>query len=132
MTVGPNHFLQAESDQELETAAVIGAGAVQKLIADRNKLRTELEASKTAHEDLKRQLSLLHQRYIELGKTILSQLQQFDITMREAMSERAETSNEQAAAPGSKQFDGNGLPIAPAATNGMNGHQYGHGLPLEP
>lgn len=72
MTEGPNHFLQIDSDQELETAAVIGAAAVQKLIADRNNLRMELAASRAAQEDLKRQFAVLHQRYVELGKTILS------------------------------------------------------------
>jgi hypothetical protein len=132
MTEGSNHFLQIESDEELEAAAVVGAAAVHKLIADRNNLRNELATSKAAHEDLKRQLAILHQRYIELGKTILSQLQQFDITMREAMGERGEGKGE--AGP-KRQFDGNGLPTDahPAKPNGANGHGYGRApLPVEP
>ena len=114
MTEGSRHFVPIESDEGLERSAVAGAAAIEKLIADRNNLRNllatherELAASRAAQEDLKRQLGILHQRYIELGKRVVAQLQQFDGAMREAMAER------------------------PAATNGINGH--GHGpLPLEP
>jgi hypothetical protein len=56
--------------------------------------------------------------------------------MREVMAERPETTNGEATkAPGAnRQFDSNGLPVAPqpSAPNGVNGHHYGHGLPLEP
>jgi hypothetical protein len=132
MTEGPNHFLQIDSDQELETAAVIGAAAVQKLIADRSNLRMELAASRAAQEDLKRQFAVLHQRYVELGKTILSQLQQFDTTMREAIGERAEANGDTAGPK--RQFDGNGVPMdAPVKPSGANGQSYGRApLPVEP
>jgi hypothetical protein len=125
MTEGPNHFLQIDSDQELETAAVIGAAAVQKLIADRNNLRMELAASRAAQEDLKRQFAVL-------GKTILSQLQQFDTTMREAIGERAEANGDTAGPK--RQFDGNGVPMdAPVKPSGANGQSYGRApLPVEP
>jgi hypothetical protein len=130
MTEGPNHFLPIDSDQDLETAAVIGAAAVQKLIADRNNLRMELGASRAAQEDLKRQLAVLHQRYVELGKTILSQLQQFDATMREAIGENE--ANGDAAGP-KRQFDGNGVPLDAAKPSGANRHSYGKApLPVEP
>ena len=114
MTEGLRHFVPIESDEGLERSAVAGAAAVEKLIADRNNLRNllatherELAASRAAQEDLKRQLGILHQRYIELGKRVVAQLQQFDGAMREAIAER------------------------PAATNGINGHGQGP-LPLEP
>jgi len=114
MTEGLRHFVPIESDEGLERSAVAGAAAIEKLIADRNNLRNllatherELAASRAAQEDLKRQLGILHQRYIELGKRVVAQLQQFDGAMREAMAER------------------------PAATNGINGHGQGP-LPLEP
>jgi hypothetical protein len=48
MTEGPNHFLPIDSDQDLETAAVIGAAAVQKLIADRNNLRMDWRVQSSA------------------------------------------------------------------------------------
>ena len=127
MTEGPNHFLPIDSDQDLETAAVIGAAAVQKLIADRNNLRMELGASRAAQEDLKRQLAVLHQRYVELGKAILSQLQQFD-AMREAIGENE--ANGDAAGP-KRQFDGNGVPLDAAKPSGANRHRKAP-LPVEP
>ena len=74
MSEGSNHFLQIKSDEELENAAVVGAAAVQKLIADKNHLRNELASSKAARERL-------HQRYVELGKSILSLLQQFEVRL---------------------------------------------------
>ncbi len=48
MTEGYINMAQAESDDELETAAVAGAAAVQRLIADRNNLRNQLAASRAA------------------------------------------------------------------------------------
>jgi hypothetical protein len=121
MTEGSNHFPGNGSDEELESAAVLGAAAIQRLIADRNHLRSEVAAAKVAQERL-------HQQYIELGKTILSLLQQFDVTMREAKSGRSE-SNPAEAANTSKQFDTHGRPVG---LNGANGHHNGHELPLEP
>jgi hypothetical protein len=80
----------------------------------------ELAASRAAQESLNRRLGMLHQRYVELAKSIVSQLQQFDSAMREAMSDRSEITNGEAAgAPGAKsQFDTNGLPIA-SRPNGL-------------
>ena len=142
MTEGPSHIVSIESDEELERSAVAGAAAVERLIADRNNLRSilvaherELAASRAAGDDLKRQLGMLHQRYIELAKRIVSQQQQFDSAIREAMSGRPESAPGEAVnVPNVKQFDSHGLPIAPqaAASNGANGHHNGHGLPLEP
>jgi hypothetical protein len=126
MTEGSNHFPQIESDEELENAAVVGAAAVQRLIADRNRLRAELAASKAAQERL-------HQRYVELGKTVLSLLQQFDITMREAMAGSPDSAVGEAANT-AKKFDSHGLPLVPqpSGANGANGHHNGHQLPVEP
>ena len=142
MTEGPSHIVPIKSDEDLERSAVAGAAAVERLIADRNNLRSllaaherELAASRAAEEDLKRQLGMLHQRYLELAKRVVSQLQQFDCTMREAIAGRPEsTHGEPASGPGASQFDSHGLPIAPqtASPNVVNGHRNGHGLPLEP
>src|SRR5262245_7244687 len=114
MTQESNQIVAIESDQELERSAVVGAAAVERLIADRNNLRSilaaherELAASRAAQESLNRRLGVLHQRYVELAKSIVSQLQQFDSAMREAMSDRSEITNGEAAGvPGAKrQFD---------------------------
>jgi hypothetical protein len=126
MTEGSNHFPQIESDEELENAAVVGAAAVQRLIADRNRLRNELAGSRAAQERL-------HQRYVELGKTVLSLLQQFDITMREAMAGTPDSAVGEAANP-AKKFDSHGLPLVPqpSGANGATGHHNGHQLTVEP
>jgi hypothetical protein len=110
MTEGPSHIVPIKSDEDLERSAVAGAAAVERLIADRNNLRSvlaaherELAASRAAEEDLKRQLGMLHQRYLELAKRVVSQLQQFDCTMREAIAGRPEsTHGEPARGPGCK------------------------------
>ena len=136
MTEESNQIVAIESDEELERSAVAGAAAVERLISDRNNLRNilaaherELAASRAAQESLKHRLGVLHQRYIELGKSIVSQLQQFDSAMREAMSDRSESQNGDPVA--NSQFDSNGLPVA-SRPNGRNGHHQVRGLPLEP
>ena len=137
-----NQIVAIESDEELERSAVAGAAAVERLISDRNNLRNilaaherELAASRAAQESLKRRLGVLHQRYIELAKRVVSQLQQFDGAMREVMTERLDGTNAEATnAPDVKrQSDSNGLPMGsqPQAPNGINGHGQGP-LPLEP
>ena len=141
MIEGSNHIVPIESDEGLERSAIAGAAAVERLIADRNNLRSilaaherELAASRAAQDELKRLLGTLHQRFVELAKRVMSQLQQFDSTMREAMSERPETMGEGVNVPGAKrQFDSNGFPVSqPKASNGVNEHSHKHGLPLEP
>jgi len=138
MTEGSIHIAQIESDQDLETAAVAGAAAVQRLIADRNNLRSQLEASRAAQEEQRRRLGMLHQRYIELARKVVSQLEHFDGTIRGALRE-AEGINGEAAniAMPERQFDSNGLPAGPqppsSSPNGLNGTTHGKGrLPLEP
>lgn len=142
MTEGSNHIDQVEADHEIESAAVAGAAAVQRLIADRNSLRKrlaaqerDLMASRATQEDLRRRLVMLHQRYLELARKIVSQMEQFDGSMREALQERPEENTENAAnIPGPRQFDNNGLPAVPqpSAPNGFNGANGKGPLPLEP
>jgi hypothetical protein len=118
MTEGSDHIAQPDFE-ELESAAVAGAVAVQKLIADRNSLREQLAASLAAQDDLKRRLRMLHQRYIELARKVVSSMQYFDATMRQAMGERPEGSTEGTDAK--RQFDGDSLPVQPQPN--------GNGLP---
>ena len=68
MTEGSNKLAHIDFDQEIKSTAVAGAVAVQKLIADRNRLREELTASLAAQADYRRRLQALHQRYIELAR----------------------------------------------------------------
>jgi hypothetical protein len=79
------------SNEAMESAALAGAAAVQRLVAECNGLRnrlgmqeTELVRLRAANEGLRRRFGLLHQRYVELAKKILSQLEQFDGVIREA------------------------------------------------
>jgi hypothetical protein len=142
MTEGSNHIDHIETDHEIESAAVAGAAAVQRLIADRNSLRKRLAAqerdliaSRATQEDLRRRLGMLHQRYLELARKIVSQMEQFDGSMREALQERPDGNTEDAAnIPGPRQFDNNGLPTVPQPSppNGFNGANGKGPLPLEP
>lgn len=129
------NIAQVESDEELETAAVAGAAAVQRLIADRNNLRNQLAAARAAQEELRQRLATQHQRYIELAKKIVAQLHQFDSTMRDAVRESTEATNHQGSMPASmKQFDSTGLPAGRQSPRpSSNGVVHGNGaLPLEP
>jgi len=136
MTEGSIHIAQVESDEELETAAIAGAAAIQRLVADRNNLRNQLAASRAVQEELRRRLGMLHQRYIELAKKIVAQLQHFDGTMRDAMGERTEATNAETTNLSSpaRQFDGSGLAVGPQSPSpSSNGLTHGNGaLPLEP
>jgi hypothetical protein len=128
MTEGFNHIA---SDKELEAAAIAGAAAVERLITERNDFRTELAASKTAQEELKRRFGLLHRRYIELARKVVSELHQFDSLMREAIGERAEVINDEAEST-KRQFDGDGLPQPQSSPHNGNGTVHARApLPLE-
>lgn len=81
------------SDEALESAAFAGAAAVQRLVADRNGLRNrlltqdrELMGLRTAHEDLRGRVAL-QQNHVELAKRIVSQLEQFDTSIRALLQE---------------------------------------------
>ena len=129
MTEGFNHIA---SDQELETAAIAGAAAVERLITERNNFRTELAASKAAQEELRRRFGLLH-RYIELSRKVVCELHQFDSLMRDDIGERAEVINDEAESTGpNRQFDSDGLPQPQKAPHNGNGTAHARGpLPLE-
>jgi hypothetical protein len=120
MTEGSNKLAHIDFDQELESTAVAGAVAVQKLIADRNNLREQLAASLAAQSELRRQLGVLHQQYVEVAKKVVAGMQQFDAAMRTAMGGRPDFIEGAEPKP---QFDGNGIPVK---------HQpNGKGLPME-
>jgi hypothetical protein len=119
MSEGSNKLAHIDFDQEIECTAVAGAVAVQKLIADRNRLREELTASLAAQADYRRRLQALHQRYIELARKVVGSMQQFDSTMREAMGSKAEVTD--ASVEPKQQFDGNGIPLGTELKPNGNG-----------
>jgi hypothetical protein len=64
--------------QSMESAALAGAAAIQRLVAECNTLRTrvslqetELARLRSANESVRRRFALLHQRYVDLAKKIL-------------------------------------------------------------
>src|SRR5665811_1672294 len=99
------------SDEAVETAALAGAAAVQRLVAERNNLRNrlaaqqrELAAMRGINEDLRRRLFAIHQRYVDVAKRVVGQLEQFDATIREVLQPGAQGANG-AAAPREEQAD---------------------------
>jgi hypothetical protein len=82
------------SDQAIENAALAGAAAIQRLVAERNNLRNrlaaqqrELAAMRAFNEELRRRLYVIHQRYVEVAKRVVGQLEQFDGSIREVLQE---------------------------------------------
>jgi hypothetical protein len=82
------------NDQAIESAALAGAVAIQRMVAERNGLRSriglqerELAALRATNEELRRRLVLIHQHYVELAKQIVGRLEQFDGSIREIVQE---------------------------------------------
>jgi hypothetical protein len=79
-------------NQTLESVALAGAAAIQRLIAERNSYyqratsqQRDLVALRAINEDLRRRIVLIRERYVGVGRAILAQLEQLDQTTREAM-----------------------------------------------
>ena len=71
--------------------ALAGAEAIQRIIVDRNNLRScaslqqrDLAALNAINQELRRRLGLIRHHYVELATRILTQLEQFDQATREA------------------------------------------------
>ncbi|MBC8019807.1 MAG: hypothetical protein H7X78_01180 [Methyloceanibacter sp.] len=86
------------SDETIESVALAGVAAIQQLIAERDNLRNcvsaqqrDLVAMNAANEELRRRLGLIRQHYLELGRRVLAQLEQFDRVTREAIEENQAT-----------------------------------------
>ena len=82
------------NDRAIESAALAGAVAIQRMVAERNGLRSriglqerELSAVRATNEELRRRLVLIHQHYVELAKQIVGRLEQFDGSVREIVQE---------------------------------------------
>lgn len=86
--------IDLSTDQAVENAALAGAAAIQKLVEERNELRTRLvsqeqetAAYRALNNELRRQLLLVHQSYVEMAKGVVGDLERFDATLREAAQE---------------------------------------------
>lgn len=82
----------AKADETIESVALAGAEAIQRIITDRDSLRTcthaqqkDLLALNAMNEEFRRRLALIRNHYVELATRILAQLEQFDQATRDAM-----------------------------------------------
>jgi predicted nucleic acid-binding Zn-ribbon protein len=85
------------SDEAIESAALAGAAAIQRLVEERNELRHRLEeqrremaAVRALNEDLRQRLLTIHQHYLEMAKRVVGDLEQVDGTIREVTQEAFE------------------------------------------
>ena len=99
---GPQQRLELSTDQAVESAALAGAAAIQKLVAERNELRTRLAAQeqetaayRALNNELRRRLLLVHQTYVEMAKGVVGDLERFDAVLRESAQVAHATSETQ-------------------------------------
>lgn len=81
-----------QGQDSVESVAIAGAAAIQRIIADRDELRNHVGSQQrdlmtltALNEELRRQLSQARHHYVELGTRILAQIEQFDQAIRDMM-----------------------------------------------
>jgi hypothetical protein len=95
LTLNPREELQGDHiDDPVERAAVVGAAAIQLLIAERDSLRNsanareqDLAALTAMNEKLRGRIFAVRNRYLELATGIIGQLEQLEQATREAMQD---------------------------------------------
>jgi hypothetical protein len=118
-------------DQSVESAALAGAVAIQRMVAERNGLRSrigvqerEIAGLRAMNDELRRRLVLIHQHYVELAKQIVGRLEQFDGSMREVVHEAhtapAAHEDAQTAALVQRLTEQQHAPAGPAKPNGVD------------
>jgi hypothetical protein len=91
--VHPNEVNKAE--HTLESLAIAGASAIQRLISERDDLRVRVNTQEedlahltAANMELRRCIISIRQHYIELATKVLAQLEQFDHATHDIIQER--------------------------------------------
>ena len=91
---GHAQALELTTDQAVESAALAGAAAIQKLVTERNELRTRLAAQeqetaayRALNNELRHRLLLVHQTYVEMAKSVVGDLERFDAALRDSAQE---------------------------------------------
>src|SRR5262249_8942605 len=86
---------QTKAEHTLESLAIAGASAIQRLISERDDLRVRVNTQEgdlahltAAHMELRRCIISIRQHYIELATKVLAQLEQFDHETRDIIQER--------------------------------------------
>ena len=81
----PGASPEGATDETLDSVALAGAEAIQRIINDRNTLRScttaqqrDLATLNSINQELRRRLGLIRHHYVELATRILTQLEQFD------------------------------------------------------
>jgi len=91
----PEDRAKWDAEQTLESIAIAGASAIQRLISERDNLRVrvntqqgELANLTAANVELRRCMLSIRRHYIELATKILTQLEQYDQIGRDLIQER--------------------------------------------
>jgi predicted RNase H-like nuclease (RuvC/YqgF family) len=71
-------FRQHGSEQDIELVLLASAGAIQRLIAERNALRARVEAQERELTRLQRHVALIHDSYRRLTNEFVTQFQLID------------------------------------------------------
>ena len=71
-------FRQHGSEQDMELVLLASAGAIQRLIAERNTLRARVEAQERELTRLQRHVALIHDSYRRLTNEFVTQFQLID------------------------------------------------------
>src|SRR5215471_16733876 len=86
---------QTKAEHTLESLAIAGASAIQRLISERDDLRVRVNTREgdlahltAANMELRRCIISIRQHYIELAAKVLAQLEQLDDTTRDMIQER--------------------------------------------
>ena len=89
---------QSDTDDAVERAAIAGATAIQRLIADRdsfraraNALQQDVVSLNAINKELRGRIILVRRHYVELATQILAHLEQFDRVTRHAMQDESFT-----------------------------------------
>jgi hypothetical protein len=80
-------FLQLDSDQDIERLLLIGAGAIQRLIAERNALRSRADGLERELTRLRQHVSLIHDTYRRLTTEYVTQFQLIDSAVSDFIRE---------------------------------------------
>src|SRR5262245_23141663 len=93
--IHPKNGDKAEAGLTLESIAVAGASAIQRLISERDDLRVRVNTQQgdlvhltAANVELRRCVISIRQHYLELASKVLAQLEQFEQSTRDLMQER--------------------------------------------
>jgi len=132
---GQPHRMELSTDQAVESVALAGAAAIQKLVAERNELRTRLAsqeqetaAYRALNNELRRRLLLVHQTYVEMAKGVVGDLERFDAALRDSAQEahatiEAQMNWEQAARPASSPPQNAAMGVNGAQSDGAHASQ---------